>query len=54
MKRPRVLHHMCRGCHTRRAVSFAARGVAWRRDHPLCPACFRALRDSVRAASLVS
>lgn len=45
---------LCTECRCHRAVSFASGRVAWRRDHPLCPACFRAVCDAVHARALAA
>jgi hypothetical protein len=52
VEKTRVVRHTCQHCHCHRAV-FIFRGH-WRarRDHDLCPRCFRALMDSLQAKAL--
>ena len=42
----------CRNCGQHEARYHYRRRVAWRRDHDLCPSCYRSYSDRLRARQL--
>jgi hypothetical protein len=44
----------CSGCNQRRSISTYRGHACWRPQHDLCPRCWRAALDALRAARLAA